>query len=348
MLKFNKGKKIVTFGELLIRLSSPGYERLFQNKKLIPTFCGAEANVAVMLSNLGENVKFVSTLPNNDIGVSAIRELNYFGIDTSAIKLIGERMGLYFYENGASQRPSKVIYDRKNSSFSLSKLDNFDWQEIFLDTCWFHFTGINPAISPVINDICKIACYEAKKRGIIISCDINYRSTLWSKECAKKSMDELFKYVDICIGNEEDAEAVFGSCEDNYDFEKGIINNNKYTSIAEGISHKYGCRFCAFTLRSSISASYNKWSGMLYDYSTGLSNISDVYEIHIIDRVGSGDSFAASIIYSFINKYSNQKIIDFSVAASCLKHSIEGDFNRISKDEVEFLINTKGKGRILR
>lgn len=349
MLKFNGNKTIVTFGELLLRLSAPGYQRLFQTNEFVSSFCGAEANVAVALSNFGESVKFVSSFPNNDVGESALRELQYFGVDVSDILFSGKRMGLYYFENGASQRSSKVIYDREKSAFALSNLKDYNWDEIFSKACWFHFTGINPALSSDVNRICIQACEEAKKRGVIISCDLNYRSALWTKEEAKKHMEQLFKYVDVCIGNEEDAETVFGIKAIDTDVEKGLLNKKGYESVAKQISKKYGCSYVALTLRTSLSATSNKWAGILYDAKCDKSYFSDEYLIHfIVDRVGSGDSFAAGIIYSLLNNYENQKAVDFSVAASCLKHSIEGDFNRISIEEVFKLIKTKGSGRILR
>lgn len=348
MLKFNGKDTIVTFGELLLRFATPGYQKLFQNKEFTTTFCGAEANVAVSLANWGEKVKFVSTFPNNDIGKSAICDLRYFGVNTSNIVLRGKRLGTYYLENGASQRPSKVIYDREYSSFSFSKMVDYDWDDIFSDACWFHFSGINPALSPEMESICLCACREAKRRGIIVSCDLNYRSTLWSEEQACKSMSALMPFVNVCIGNEEDAMKVLGIKAEGIDVEMGKLEPSTYESIAWEIAQKFDCEYIAFTLRTSLSASDNKWAAILYDSLEDTSYISKEYLIHIVDRLGGGDSFSAGLIYSLLKNMTNQDSVEFAVASSCLKHTIEGDYNRVSLSEVFDLIKTSGNGRVIR
>lgn len=348
MLKYNGKKTIVTFGELLLRLAAPGHQKILQSKEFVATFCGAEANVAVSLANWGEKVKFVSAFPNNDIGKSALCDLRYFGVNVSSIALKGKRLGTYYLENGVSQRPSKVIYDREFSSFSLSQMADYDWNDIFSDACWFHFSGINPALSAEMETICLCACKEAKKRGVIVSCDLNYRSALWSKEQACKSMATLMPYVNVCIGNEEDAEKVLGIEVDGIDVEGGKLEQSLYESIAREITRRFNCEYVAFTLRTSLSASDNKWAAILYDSFKDESYMSKEYLIHIVDRVGGGDSFSAGLIYSLINHETNQDSIEFAVAASCLKHTIEGDYNRVSLDEIVNLLKTNGNGRVIR
>lgn len=348
MLKYNRGNRVVTLGELLIRFSSPSHQRLFQTKEFNATFCGSEANVAVSLACFGANSKFVSVFPDNEIGKAAIRELNYFGLDVNDIYLSGKRMGTYYYENGASQRPSKVIYDREYSAFALSKAESYNWDSIFLGATWFHFSGINPALSNEARNLSIIACKEAKKRDLIVSCDLNFRSTLWTKKEAQESIKELMPFVDVCIGNEEDAENFFGIKADKTNIEEGVLNKDSYESVAKQISKQYGCKYVALSLRSSISASENKWAGILYDSFEESSFFSKEYLINIVDRVGSGDSFSAGIIYSILNKYDSQSNIDFAAAASCLKHTIEGDFNRITLEDVHVLLKTKGSGRVIR
>lgn len=275
--------KILSFGEILLRLTAPGYTKLFQKDRLDSSFCGSEANVAVSLSILGLKSVFVTKLPDNDVGRAAVNSMRYFGVDTSQI-IFGEgRMGLYYLENGASQRPSKVIYDRTYSSFSLAMPKDFDWDRIFDGIDWFHWTGINPALSANLIDIIEIACEKAKEKGIIISCDLNYRGKLWSVQKAQLIMPKLMKYVDVCIANEEDFEKALGLGTGEFNSKNPSINNKSYIKIAETISRLYGCKYIATTLRKSYSASINGWSAVLYDSIEGKPYFSRNYDIQLVD-----------------------------------------------------------------
>ena len=338
--------KIVTFGEIMLRLSPELYTRFVQYEKFSCTYAGAEANVAVSLANYGENVAFVSKLPAHEIGQAAVNSLRKFGVDTSWIVRGGERVGVYYCEKGASQRPSKVIYDRANSAISTASADDFDWDEIFTDTKWFHFTGITPALSDSMAKICLTALQKAKEKNITVCCDLNFRKKLWSKEKAGQVMGELCKYVDYCIANEEDAKDVFGIEAENSDITGGKLDRNGYISVAKKLTEKFGFKGVAITLRESKSANDNDWSGMLY--TENQAYFSKKYSIHIVDRVGGGDSFGGGLIYSLVNHYAPQRAIEFAVAASCLKHSIEGDFNLITKQEVENLAGGDASGRVQR
>lgn len=338
--------KIITFGELMLRLAPEGYLRFVQSDKLEATFGGAEANVAVSLANYGEDVAFVTKLPAHEIGQMAVNSLRKFGVDTSKIIRGGNRVGIYYCEKGASQRPSKVVYDRAGSSIAEATSDDFDWKAILNGAKWFHVTGITPALSENTARITIEACKAAKELGITVSTDLNYRKKLWTKEQAKATMTEVCKYVDYCIANEEDAKDVFGIEADNTDIESGKLNRDGYISVAKQLTDTFGFKGVAITLRESISANDNKWSAMLYtDHEAYFSR---KYEMHIVDRVGGGDSFGAGLIYSIINGYDNQTAIEFSVAASCLKHSIEGDYNMVSVAEVESLAKGSGSGRVQR
>lgn len=340
--------KVLSFGELLLRLAAPGYTRLLQKDSFEASFCGGEANVAVSLSNFGIESSFLTKLPDNDVGHAAVNSLRYFGVDTSKVFFGEGRMGLYYLEKGASQRPSKVIYDRKYSAFAVSKRNEYDWESIFDGVNWFHWTGINPALSDELIDICLDACKYANEHNITISFDLNYRGNLWSSNKAKSVMTELMPYVDVCIGNEEDADKVLGIKSENTDVEKGKLNKDGYKEVAEKISADFGCKYVAITLRESYSASKNGWSGMLYNKENNIAYYSQNYDIQIVDRVGGGDSFTAGIIYSLITGLSEQDTIEFAVAASCLKHTIEGDFNRVSVNDVKKLIKSGGNGRVQR
>lgn len=340
--------KIVTFGELLLRLAAPGYTKLLQKDSFDATFCGSEANVAVSLANFGVNVSFVTKLPDNDVGIAAVRSLNYFGVDTSDIVYGNGRMGLYYLEKGASQRPSKVIYDREYSAIALSKRSEFDWDRLFNEAKWFHWTGITPALSDELAEICLEACKIAKNKGLTVSCDLNYRKKLWTSDKAKEIMSKLMPYVDLCIANEEDADKVLSIKAEKTNIENGIINNEAYEQVAKEICRSYGCKYVAFTLRRSYSASMNGWSGMFYCKDQDTAFYSNEYNIQIVDRVGGGDSFSGALIYSLLSDFDNQQCIDFAVAASCLKHSIEGDYNRVTVQDVESLISNGGNGRVQR
>lgn len=338
--------RVVTFGEIMMRLNPEGYLRFLQADKFEVSFAGAEANVAVSLANYGIDVAFATKLPTHEIAQSAINSLRRYGVDTSKIIRGGERIGIYFVEKGASQRASKVIYDRADSSIALAKKEDFNWDTIFEGADWFHFTGITPALGGDLPEICIDACQSAKKHGLVVSCDLNYRKKLWSREEAGKCMSRLMPYVDVCIANEEDAKDVFGIEAPDTDINSGKLNYEGYTNVAEQISARFGCKKVAITLRSSISATDNNWAGMIY--SEGKAYFSNTYRIHIVDRVGGGDSFVGGLIYSQLMEFDDQKAINFAVAASCLKHTIEHDFNLVTVDEVLALAGGSSSGRVQR
>ena len=339
-------KKVITFGEIMLRLAPEGYYRFVQADSFGATYGGGEANVAVSLANYGFDAKFVTKLPKHEIGQSAVNSLRKYGVDTSYIARGGDRVGIYFLEKGASQRPSKVIYDRANSSIATASASDFNWKEIFDGAEWFHFTGITPALNDDVAAICLEACKAAKEAGVTISCDLNYRNKLWSKEKAGKVMGELCQYVDVCIANEEDAADVFGIKAADTDVTKGEVNHEGYKDVAKQLADRFGFSKVAITLRESISANDNNWSAMLYDGKDYY--FSKKYAMRIVDRVGGGDSFGGGLICASLNGYDSQATIEFAVAASCLKHSIEGDFNMVSMDEVLKLAGGDGSGRVQR
>ena len=338
--------KIVTFGEIMLRLAPNGYNRFFQDDQLQATFGGGEANVSVSLANYGMDSSFVTKLPAHAIGQAAVNSLRYFGVDTSKIVRGGDRVGIYYLEKGASQRGSVCIYDRAYSAIQMAKREDFNWDDIFEGADWFHFTGITPALGENLVEICKDACIAAKNKGVKISCDLNYRGKLWTREQARKAMTELCQYVDVCISNEEDAKDVFGIESENTDIYGGKLNKEGYKSVAKQLADKFGFEKVAITLRTSISASDNDWAGMLYDGENYC--FSKEYHLHIVDRVGGGDSFGGGLIYSLLSGKDTQSAIEFAVAASALKHSVEGDFNRVSVSEVEKLAGGDGSGRVQR
>lgn len=338
--------KVVTFGEIMLRLAPNGYYRFFQDDQLNATFGGGEANVAVSLANYGFDSVYVTKLPEHAIGQAAVNSLRYFGVDTSKIVRGGDRVGIYFLEKGASQRGSVCIYDRAHSAIQEASASDFNWNEIFEGADWFHFTGITPALGSNLVEICKEACIAAKERGVKISCDLNYRGKLWTREQAKAAMTELCKYVDVCISNEEDAKDVFGIEAENTDIYGGKLNKEGYKSVAKQLADKFGFEKVAITLRTSISASDNDWAAMLYDGNEFC--FSKEYHLHIVDRVGGGDSFGGGLIYALLSGKDTQSAIEFAVAASALKHSVEGDFNRVSVKEVEKLAGGDGSGRVQR
>ncbi len=340
--------KVITFGELLLRLASPGYTKLMQKDCLETSFCGGEANVAVSLSIFGVESVYVTKLPLNDIGRAAGNSLRYFGVDTSKIIYGKGRMGLYYLEKGASQRPSKVIYDREYSALALSSAAEYDWEAIFDSVDWFHFTGITPALSNELADICIEACKVAKAKGIKISCDLNYRKQLWSEERARSVMAEIMPFVDVCIANEEDMQKTLGISVCGTNVETAELNIGSYCKAAREIRRLYGCKYVAITLRKSFSASRNGWSAMLYNSEHDSVAVSKEYDIQLVDRVGGGDSFSAGLIYSMLLNKDDCNAVDFAVAASCLKQSIEGDFNRTTVEEVNSLVSGSGNGRVLR
>lgn len=339
-------KKVVTFGEIMLRLAPEGYYRFVQAEKFGATYGGGEANVAVSLANFGLDAAFVTKLPKHDIGQAAVNSLRKFGVDTSKIARGGDRVGIYYLEKGASQRPSKVVYDRAGSAIATADKADFDWDAIFEGVDWFHFTGITPALGDGVAEICLEACKAAKARDITVSCDLNYRKNLWSREKAGQVMAGLMSYVDVCIANEEDASDVFGIKAANTDVTAGKVNHDGYKDVAKQLADRFGFKKVAITLRGSISANDNNWAAMLYDGDNYF--FSKNYLIHIVDRVGGGDSFGAGLIYSQLMGYDAQTSIEFAVAASCLKHSVEGDFNMVSVDEVTKLAGGDGSGRVQR
>lgn len=338
--------RIVTFGEIMMRLSPKGYLRFVQAGCFEVTYGGGEANVAVSLANYGQDAAFVTKVPAHEIGQAAINELRRYGVDTHLIPRGGSRLGIYFAEKGASQRPSKVIYDRIGSSISQAVAADFDWETIFDGADWFHFTGITPALGGELPQICLKACRTAKKLGMMVSCDLNYRKKLWSQEKAGQIMAELMPYVDVCISNEEDAKDVFGIVAADTDLNTGKLSQEGYISVARQLMERFHFKKVAITLRGSISASDNTWAGMLY--SGEEAAFSQTYPIHIVDRIGGGDSFGGGLIYGLLSGWEDQKVIDFAVAASCLKHSVEGDFNMMSVKEVQSLAAGNTSGRVQR
>ncbi|MCQ2798634.1 MAG: sugar kinase [Bacilli bacterium] len=338
--------KVITFGELMLRLQPYNYLRFVQCESYEATYGGGEANVAVSLSNYGIETEFVSKLPNNEIGQAGKNSLRKYGVGTKHLKMDGERCGIYFLEKGASQRASKVVYDRKYSAFYFSKPEDYDWDAIFEGADWFHISGITPAVSKELRAISIEACKKAHEHGVKVSCDLNYRGKLWTRDEARETMSEIAKYVDVCIGNEEDASDVFGISPEGNDIYGGHLNKEGYKSVARQLKDKFGFEKVAITLRTSISASENKWSAMLFDGENYC--FATEYDMMIVDRVGGGDSFSGGLIYGLLNNYSTQDAIDFAVAASCLKHSIEGDYNMVTVDEVKKLIKSGGSGRVQR
>lgn len=339
-------KKVVTFGEIMLRLNPAGYQRFTQAQSFEATYAGGEANVAVSLANYGMDSRFVTKVPGHDIGQCAVNALRRYGVDTSHILRGGNRLGLYYVEKGASQRPSKVIYDRADSAIAQSCVSEYDWDSIFEGADWFHWTGITPALGAQLPEICLEACKAAKKRNITVSCDLNYRKKLWTPQQAEAVMSTLMPYVDVCIANEEDAKDIFGIAAENTDINSGKLDHEGYVSVARQICHRFGCSRVAITLRGSLSASDNDWAGMLY--ADGCAYFSPAYRIHIVDRVGGGDSFGGGLIYALLAGKAPQQAIDFAVAASCLKHTIEHDFNLVSVEEVENLASGNASGRIQR
>ncbi len=339
-------KKVVCFGEIMLRLAPHGYLRFSQATDFQATYGGGEANVAVSVANFGLNAMYVTKVPDNPIGHGVIRELRKYCVDTSRIAVGGERLGIYFVEKGASQRASKVVYDRKFSSISEATAKDFDWDAIFEGADWFHFTGITPALGAAAAEVTLAACKKAKELGITVSCDLNYRKNLWTEKEAGRVMSGLMEYVDVCIANEEDAEKVFGIKASENDIEGGNLNKDGYKEVAQKLKDKFNFQKVAITLRESFSANDNNWGGMLFDGKD--CYFSKTYPVHIVDRVGGGDSFGGGLIYATLEGYNPQDTIEFAVAASCLKHSIEGDFNEVTVDEVKGLMKGGGSGRVQR
>lgn len=339
-------KKVITFGEIMMRLNPEGYRRFVQADRFEASYAGGEANVAVGLAQFGMDAAFVSKVPAHEIGQCAVNELRRFGVDTSLILRGGDRLGLYYVEKGASQRASKVIYDRAGSAIAKAAVSEFDWDAIFENVSWFHWTGITPALGGELPEICLEACKAAKAHGVTISCDLNFRKKLWTSAQANAVMSKLMPYVDVCIANEEDAKDVFGIEASGTDIAAGKLSREGYRSVAEQLCARFGFKAVAITLRGSISASDNDWAAMLY--TGGEAYFSPTYHIRIVDRVGGGDSFGAGLIYAMLNGKAPQDTVNFAVAASCLKHSIEHDFDLVSVSEVEALAAGNASGRVQR
>lgn len=342
----NKTKKIVTMGEIMLRLSTLNNERFVQSSNFDVVYGGGEANVAVSLANYGHEAYFVSKLPDNPIGDSAINSLRKFGVKTNYIVRGGERIGIYFLETGASIRPSKIIYDRANSAISRAEENDFCFNEIMKDKDWFHFSGITPAISDEAAQLTLNACKAAKENGLIVSVDLNYRKKLWTSEKAISVMVPLMKYVDVCIGNEEDAKLCLGF-KPKSDVEKGITDANGYYEIFKQMKDQFDFKYIVSSLRESYSATYNGWKALIYNGTEFYE--SRKYDINpIVDRVGGGDAFSAGIIHGLLCKNNQQEALEFAVAASALKHTIHGDFNYATIDEIENLLNGNTNGRVQR
>ena len=338
--------RIVTLGEIMLRLSTPGYERFMQAESFDVCYGGGEANVAVSLAGFGHDASFVTKLPANEIGDAAVSALRRYGVDTSDIVRGGDRVGIYFLETGASVRPSKVVYDRAHSAIAEAVPSDFDFEKIFEGAEWFHFTGITPAISDNAAEVTKAALIAAKKKGLTVSCDLNFRKKLWSSEKAQKVMTDLMQYVDVCIGNEEDAEKVLGFKPAGTDVTKGDLALAGYEDIFKRMKERFGFRYVVSSLRESISASDNNWSAAIYDGNEFYH--SRTYKLHIVDRVGGGDSFAAGLICGLMDGKSGKEALEFAVAASALKHTIPGDFNCVTRNEVLALAGGDGSGRVQR
>lgn len=342
--------KVVSFGEIMLRLATPGYQRFNQASEFTATYGGGEANVAVSLANYGIQSEFVTRLPKNDIGRTCAMELRKYGVGIDQIVYGGDRLGIYFLETGAVSRGSKVIYDRAHSAISEIEVGMIDWDKVFEGVTWFHWTGITPAVSQGAADVCLEAIKKANEKGITVSCDLNYRKNLWKYgKTAGEVMPDLVAGTDIILGNEEDAEKVLGIKPEGVDVTGGHVEGKAYESVSKQIMEQYPrCKKVITTLRGSINANHNSWAGVLWDGKTLFE--SPTYQItHIVDRVGGGDSFMGGLIYGLITWPENdQKALNFAVAASCLKHTIYGDFNQVSVEEVEKLMTGDASGRVAR
>ena len=339
-------KKVVTLGEIMLRLSTPDFKRFVQADSFDVTYGGGEANVAAALCNYGLNGTFVTKVPNNPIGQSAINHLRRYGVDTRFIARGGDRLGIYFLETGASMRASQVVYDRAGASIADVDPSEFDWDAILDGADWFHTTGITPALSDKAALLAETALKAAKSRGITTSIDLNYRKKLWSKEKARKVMTELCRHVDVCIGNEEDADTTLGFKAAHTDVTKGELDLDGYKDVFRQMREKFGFKVIASSLRESHSASDNGWSALVYDGET--FHHTRKYQVRIVDRVGSGDSFASGLIYGLVTGMSMPDAAEFGVAASAIKHTIPGDLNHATLSEVKDLLKGDGSGRVQR
>lgn len=341
--------KIVTMGETMLRLSTPNHEKFIQADEFDVCYGGGEANVAVSLANYGHDTDFVSKVPANPIGECAVAALRKMNVGTKFVARGGDRLGIYFLESGSAMRPSNVVYDRANSSIATATADDFDFDAIFEGADWFHFTGITPAISDSAAELTELACKAAKAKGVKVSCDLNFRKKLWTSEKAQKVMSNLMQYVDVCIGNEEDAEKVLGFKPGNTDVTSGELELAGYKSIFEQMVAKFNFEYVISSLRVSHSASDNGWSACIYKRDTKEFYHSREYRIHpIVDRVGGGDSFAGGVICGFCDGKDFKDTLEFAVAASALKHTINGDANMVTRAEVDALVGGDGSGRVQR
>lgn len=341
--------KIVTMGEIMLRLSTPGNEKFIQATEFDINYGGGEANVAVSLSNYGHDAEFVTAVPDNPIGACAIAALNKYGVSTKNVAKCGDRLGIYYLETGASMRASNVVYDRANSSIATAPASAFDFDKIFEGADWFHFTGITPAVSDLAAEVTEAALKAAKAHGVTVSCDLNFRKKLWSSEKAQKVMTNLMQYVDVCIGNEEDAEKVLGFKPGNTDVTSGELELQGYVDIFNQMADKFGFKYIISSLRESYSASNNGWSACIMDGKTREFYHSRKYTINpIVDRVGGGDSFAGGLICGLVDGKDMKAALEFAVAASALKHTIPGDFNLVTREDVETLAGGDGSGRVQR
>lgn len=338
--------RVVGFGDFLVRLSPPGYLRFSQANSFEFNYTGAEANVCVALAHMGMSADFVTKLPRNDIAYAGVAEMRKHGVGIENIAYGGDRIGIFYAEKGASQRPSRIVYDRMNSSVAESQFEDYDWDRIFSDAAWFHITGITPALSKSIRPLCIDACKKAKEHNVTVSMDLNYRKNLWSTDEAKDTITKMLPYIDVLIANEEDADKVLGIKADSSDVEKGLLSDKGYIEVAKKIEAEYKIHTIAISMRRSISASDNDWGAMFYAHNEAV--FSNRYNIHIVDRIGGGDSFAAGIIYGMLNGFDDRHIIEFAAATSCLKQTIEKDFSISTVDEIEKLVNGNGSGRVER
>jgi 2-dehydro-3-deoxygluconokinase len=341
-----EGKKAVFFGDLLMRLATKRYERFVQAREFEVGYTGAEANAAVSLVNYGMTAYVVSMVPDTEIGQACVDYIRQFGVNMDFVLRGGKRLGIFYLETGASQRPSKVIYDRAGSSITELKPGMVDWERVFSGKHWFHWSGTAPALSDSMAATTKEACTAAKRGGLLVSCDLNYRRKLWAPEKARQVMIDLMQYVDVLIGNEEDSAIVLGADPKGVDVTRGDLDVERYKEVAAELHRRFGFTYVATTLRESLSASENGWSCLLSDGQE--CYLSRKYRIWVVDRVGGGDSFSGGLIYGLLSGMSCQDTVEFAAAASCLKHTIHGDFNHVSREEVMSLVRGGGTGRIQR
>ena len=341
-----ESKRAVFFGELLMRLATQRCERFVQAREFVVGYTGAEANAAVSLANYGMNAFVVSVVPDTEIGNACVNYLRQFGVNTDYVLRGGDRLGTFYLESGAAQRPSKVIYDRAHSSITGLKPGMVDWEKVFHGKHWFHWSGTAPALGASMAETTQEACAAAKRGGLTVSCDLNYRRKLWTPEKARRVMTGLMQYVDVLLGNEEDSAIILGVAAKGVDVAKGELSAERYKEVAAELHRRFGFKYVATTLRASLSASENGWSCLLFDGQNYYP--SREYRIWVVDRVGAGDAFSGGLIYSLLSGMSGQDAVEFAAAASCLKHSIHGDFNQVSRDEVLALVRGSGSGRIQR